>query len=302
MSSVNLNDLSIQEIKKLVKKENEEVKKLEEEKEKEKLILAYKKLQNKKEKLIQEKKEIKQKSKPKPKSKSITKPKFKPKSKSKPKQKIKTFNEYFQECIKNKTIPKDTPHYLKKALERAMKEYEKGIILEKSALANFAEKYIIEGMSGLIPIKYFKEKAPQIKDFLRNRRNTKVRMLMVCEMEKQITEKTNEESTTSYEHDKAYFHSKTYINLEKTDVKVFLKEMIMEILGNIIIYQKKGSGWYFNEVIRLEIHIVEYKPMKGGSYIPLPEFITKKKSIINIQNKDNKCFLWSILRYLHPFK
>ena len=76
--------------------------------------------------------------------------------------------------------------------------------------------------------------------------------------------------------------------------------MIMEILGNIIIYQKKGSGWYFNEVIRLEIHIVEYKPMKGGYYIPLPEFITKKKSIINIQNKDNKCFLWSILRYLHP--
>ena len=300
MSSVNLNDLSIQEIKKLVKKENEEVKKLEEEKEKEKLILAYKKLQNKKEKLIQENKEIKQKSKPKPKSKSITRPKFKPKSKSKPKQKIKTFNEYFQECIKNKTIPKDTPHYLKKALERAMKEYEKGIILEKSALANFAEKYIIEEMSGLIPIKYFKEKAPQIKDFLRNHRNTKVRMLMVCQMEKQITEKTNEESITSYEHDKAYFHSKTYINLEKTDVKVFLKEMIMEILGNIIIYQKKGSGWYFNEVIRLEIHIVEYKPMKGGSYIPLPEFITKKKSIINIQNKDNKCFLWSILRYLHP--
>ena len=125
-------------------------------------------------------------------------------------------------------------------------------------------------------------------------------MLMVCEMEKQITEKANEESITSCERDKAYFHSKTYINLEKTDVKVFLKEMIMEILGNIIIYQKKGSGWYFNEVIRLEIHIVEYKPVKGGSYIPLPEFITKKKSIINIQNKDNKCFLWSILRYLHP--
>ena len=149
MSSVNLNNLSIQELKKLVKKENEEVKKLEEEKEKGKLVLAYKKLQNNKGKLIQEKKEIKQKSKPKP------KPKFKPKSKSKlkPKQKIKTFNEYFQECIINKTIPKDTPHYLKKALERAMKEYEKGIILEKSALANFAEKYIIEGIPGLIPRK-----------------------------------------------------------------------------------------------------------------------------------------------------
>ena len=305
MSSVNLNNLSIQELKKLVKKENEEVKKLEEEKEKEKLVLAYKKLQNKKEKLIQEKK---QKSKPKLKSKSFTKPKpkpkFKPKSKSKlkSKQKIKTFNDYFQECIINKTIPKDTPHYLKKALERAIKEHEKGTILEKSALANFAEKYVIEGIPRLLLIKYFEKKAPQIKDFLRNHRNTKVRMLLVCEMEKQNNIGEDIKSIIRYVHDKAYFQSKTHINLEKIDVKVFLKEMIKEILDNLSVFQLNGSGWYFKEVIRLEIHIVEYKPMKGGSFIPLPKFITKKKSIINIQNKDNKCFLWSILRYLHPIQ
>ena len=178
MSSVNLNNLLIQELKKLVKDKNEGVKKLEQEQEKEKLILAYKKLQNKEEKLTQEKKEIKQKSK--------SKPKFKPKFKPKSKQKIKTFNEYFQECIKNKTIPKDTPHYFKKALERAMKEYEEGIILEKSALANFAEKYTIKGIPGIIPIQYFGEKAPQIKDFLRNYRNTKVRMLLVCEWKNKL--------------------------------------------------------------------------------------------------------------------
>ena len=286
MSSVNLNNLSIQEFKKLVKYKNEEVKKLEQEKEKERLILAYKKLQNKEQKLSQVE------------SKSIPKPKSKPKTKSK--QKIKTFNEYFQECIKNKTIPKDTPHYFKKALERAMKEYEEGIILEKSALANFAEKYVIEGLPGKIPIEFFREKATQIKDFLRNYRNTKVRMLLVCEMEKQIIEKSNGETKTNYEHDKAYFQSLTYINLEKTEVKVFLKEIIMEILGNIITYQKKGSGWYFKEIIRLEIHTVEYKPMKGGSYIPLPELIKKKNALNNIKNEDDKCFLWSVLRYLHP--
>ena len=77
MSSQNLENLSIQELKKLVKKENEEVKILEEENEKKRLILAYKKLQNKKENLIQEKKNIK-------------KPKFKSKSKSNPKPKFKT--------------------------------------------------------------------------------------------------------------------------------------------------------------------------------------------------------------------
>ena len=34
--------------------------------------------------------------------------------------KKKTFDDYFEECIKNEKIPKDTPSYLKKALERAI--------------------------------------------------------------------------------------------------------------------------------------------------------------------------------------
>ena len=58
----------------------------------------------------------------------------KSKPKPKPKQKIKTFDDYFPECIKNKSIPKDTPPYLKKALIRAMKEYDNWIKHEKSAL------------------------------------------------------------------------------------------------------------------------------------------------------------------------
>ena len=126
---------------------------------------AYEKLQKQKEKLSQEKQKIKQKSKPKP--------------NPKPKQKIKTFDEYFQECIKNKTIPKDTPPYLKKALELAMKEYDKEIKHEKSALQKFAEKYVIDGKPGLTPPQFFAEKVPRIKDFLRNHRNIKVRMIFL---------------------------------------------------------------------------------------------------------------------------
>ena len=61
--------------------------------------------------------------------------------------------------------------------------------------------------------------------------------------------------------------------------------MIKEILEKISIFQMYGSGWYFKEVSSLEIHIIDNKPIKGGSYIPLPDFTMKKKSIINIQNK-----------------
>ena len=71
-------------------------------------------------------------------------------------------------------------------------------------------------------------------------------------------------------------------------------------MEKISIFQKNGSGRYFKEVISLEIHIVDYKPIKGSSYIPLPDFLMRKKAIINMENKDNKCFLWSVLRYLHP--
>ena len=108
------------------------------------------------------------------------KPKLKTKRKPKSKQKAKTFDEYFQECIKNKTIPKGTPPYFIKALERAMKEYEDGIKHEKSARSNFAEKYVIEGKPGLTPLQFFAEKVARIKDFLRNHRNIKVRLILVC--------------------------------------------------------------------------------------------------------------------------
>ncbi|CAH3171136.1 unnamed protein product [Porites lobata] len=100
--------------------------------------------------------------------------------------------------------------------------------------------------------------------------------------------------------DKAYFHSDTFINLKSTDVKDLLKKIISNITEKINIYQLNGSGWYFKEVIVLEIHTVKFNPLKGSSYIPLPDWIMRKKAIVSLRNKDSKCFLWSILHYLHP--
>ena len=100
--------------------------------------------------------------------------------------------------------------------------------------------------------------------------------------------------------DKAYFNSDTYINLESTDVKEILTEVIFTILEKISIYQQNGSGWYFKRVIHLEIHTADYNPMRGSFYIPLPDWIIRKRAIVNILNNDEKCFLWCVLRYLHP--
>ena len=88
----------------------------------------------------------------------------KPRKKSKP-RKIKKFEQYFEECIKNKEIPSDTPSYLREALERAVKEFLQGIEKEKSAFENFAVKYIIEGDPNLTPVEYFNKIYATLKDF-----------------------------------------------------------------------------------------------------------------------------------------
>ena len=99
--STDLRNLCIAELKKIKKDNQPKLKKeYSQYKKKQKLIADIKNLQKEREKLTP----------------------------SKPKTKPKSFEEYFQECIKNKAIPHDTPSYLCKALERALKEHEQGII------------------------------------------------------------------------------------------------------------------------------------------------------------------------------
>ena len=123
-----------------------------------------------------------------------------------------------------------------------MKEYNNEIKHEKSALSYFAEKYVIDGKPGLTPLQYFAKIVTQLKEFLRNHRNIKVRMILVCEMEQQIIEKVKGISKINFSEDKAYFQSETHVNLEKTDVKVILSRMLREIMIKFADYQMNGSG------------------------------------------------------------
>ena len=150
-------NLSLDEIRHIIAEEKEELKKdYKELGERRKLIKQYKKLIEAREKVkqgIDIKKEIK---KPKPPAKMAGPSK---------KKKIKTFDEYFEECIKNRKIPKDTPSYLREALERSILEYDQGLEKEKSAFKNFAVKYIIKGEPSLTPVEYFNRVYKTLEDF-----------------------------------------------------------------------------------------------------------------------------------------
>ena len=116
-------------------------------------------------------------------------------------------------------------------------------------------------------------------------------------MEQQILSK--DKGVDGLKQDKAYFKSETHVNLKSRDVEKLIDKCVKKIIEDLEVYQKNGSGWYFNEVVQLEIHTVDFNPTEGSSYIPLPDWIKNKKAIVNIENKDEKCFLWCILRYLY---
>jgi len=80
------------------------------------------------------------------------------------------------------------------------------------------------------------------------------------------------------------YHNVSAIECISTNISQLYSNMI----GNM------GSGWQFNRVLYFDIHIDKYSPLKGSSYISLPEKLASKKAIVNVKNNDNECFKWSV--------
>ena len=51
-------------------------------------------------------------------------------------------------------------------------------------------------------------------------------------------------------------------------------------------------------VLTFTLKIVKYAPLEGRGWQPLPEILSKKKTIINIQNNDERCVGYAILFFL----
>ena len=71
-----------------------------------------------------------------------------------------------------------------------------------------------------------------------------------------------------------------------------LNEYFEEILNLLNLWINKGSGWVLDEIKGLYVHISNYEPLLGGSRIPLPKALNNPtKRLINLKNKDHKCFM-----------
>ena len=145
------------------------------------------------------------------------------------------------------------------------------------------------------PLEFLEYAKPAILNIFSSNRNIKTILYLHCLMERIATIGDNEIKEFA-------FHSKDLkLVLAGTDESELYNEMMDEIEEEIQKVQNaEGSGWQFLKVIKLVLHTTKWEPIYGSSYIPLDPYLANKKAIINMQNEDDKCFMWCVLRALYP--
>ena len=79
-----------------------------------------------------------------------------------------------------------------------------------------------------------------------------------------------------------------------------------QIVDGMIVHMKTqienpallNSRFRFDEVLFLDVNFHRLNLTRGSSYLPLSDWIEKKKAIINPQNDDEECFIWAVITAL----
>lgn len=174
-------------------------------------------------------------------------------------------------------------------------EPKKYIREHKSALKGFVTSYRIEGIKGIDPRTFLHDNQDRVLKLIRKREKPiKMKLLLEIVFQKM----GNTEMFYSY----GYFHSEIVIITEATNVEEEYEKLVQNILEKIEVYQHRGSGWIFESISKLDIHIDKYQPIAATSYVELPKELKDKRAVINVENEDNQCFKWAITSCLFPAK
>ena len=91
------------------------------------------------------------------------------------------------------------------------------------------------------------------------------------------------------------------ILLNESEIDEKIELAFENIIHRIVSFASTGNSTFDITKIKAQyIDILQYKPLKGSSYIELPkELKNPKMGLINIKNEDQKCFAYCLLYHLH---
>jgi len=90
-------------------------------------------------------------------------------------------------------------------------------------------------------------------------------------------------------------HPQLVSSAHRFDYSLLLRNLYKQIET----FNKNGSNFNFDYITQFVIVITQYRSLARLLYIPTPPHIKKKKTVINVVNKDDECFRWSIFAGLY---
>ena len=82
----------------------------------------------------------------------------------------------------------------------------------------------------------------------------------------------------------------TESDIDDIDVRSQLEQQIQ-------VQETKESGWIFDKINSMKISFYKTTELNGTSFVKIP---LRSNAILNVQNNDKYCFIWSISASLHP--
>ena len=102
-------------------------------------------------------------------------------------------------------------------------------------------------------------------------------------------------------HKIAYFNSKPQTIINNVEIPEALQSSKQQILNFVAQWISEGSGWSIESVDNHYLNVVKYEPVKGSSYIELPQELRHhRKGLNKKKNEDNERFRWCHIRHLNP--
>jgi hypothetical protein len=88
------------------------------------------------------------------------------------------------------------------------------------------------------------------------------------------------------------------------DIRRIVETQAEEILRMIHNFEHEGSNWIIVKPISVKLRFIRYLDRfnRARGFIPTPEWLAKRRAIINIQNEDDDCFFKCIYRYFNRDK
>ena len=83
-----------------------------------------------------------------------------------------------------------------------------------------------------------------------------------------------------------------------SDLDEIVNEMIVHMEGQIENPALLNSRFVFDEILFTNVDFHQLNLTRGSSYLPLPNWLARKKAIINPKNEDQECFKWAVIAAL----